>query len=345
MIDTQGVKYIGSKDKLIPFIEKAVEKIAVPKGTAIDVFTGTTRVAQALKCLGFSVYTSDLSWASECYAETFISNKNNKHLQKVIDELNAIQPEKDWITKNYCDVIANGNVVRVWQKKNGMKVDAIRNKIEKLNLEKWEKSTLITSLIFALDAVDNTCGVQQAYLKNWCQRSFKDLILKLPKAIDTPEGKHFTGDAIKIDYPKADIAYLDPPYTAHSYATYYHIWDSIAKWDKPEVSLKTNRRIDRVSGSENFDIEMSSLWNKRAEALSATKTLMERLPVKYIILSYNNEGIIKQEDLFSMLKDFKNIEVEEIDYKRNIMSSIGNAIIYKKEFRTSNKEFVIIIEK
>jgi adenine-specific DNA-methyltransferase len=345
VINTQGVKYIGSKDKLIPFIKKAIEKTAVPSRTAIDVFTGTTRVAQALKCLGFSVYTSDLSWASECYAETFVSNKNNKHLQKIIDELNAIQPEEDWITKNYCDVIADGNVVRVWQKKNGMKADAIRNKIEKLNLEKWEKSTLITSLIFALDVVDNTCGVQQAYLKDWCQRSFKNLILKLPRAIDAPEGKHFTGDALRIDYPKADLAYLDPPYTAHSYATYYHIWDSIAKWDKPEVSLKTNRRIDRVSGSENFDIEMSSLWNKKAEALSATKTLMERLPVKYIILSYNNEGIIKQEDLFSMLKEFRNIEVEEIDYKRNIMSSIGNATIYKEEFRTKNKEFIIIVEK
>ena len=65
-----------------------------------------------------------------------------------------------WISKNYCDVIANGNIVRVWSKENGMKADVIREEIEIIskqeNLNKWEKYTLITSLILALDKVDNT---------------------------------------------------------------------------------------------------------------------------------------------------------------------------------------------
>lgn len=342
-IITEGVKYIGSKDKLLPYITQAVSSLHNIK-TCIDVFTGTTRVAQALKQSGKRVLTSDLSWASECYSNTFIGNKDNAHLQSTLGELNNIKPINGWLAKCYCDVESDGNVVRVWQKKSGMKADAIRDKIETMVMEPWEKCTLITSLIFALDDVDNTCGVQQAYLKDWCPRSHNDLKLVLPKADSKPRGKHISGNALEIKYPKADLAYLDPPYSAHGYSTYYHIWDSIFKWDKPEVSLKTNRRIDRVAKSEEYDPKMSSAWNKKKEALEATKTLIKRLPVKYILLSYNNEGLIDEKSLFDMLGDYKTT-VQEIDYKRNIMSQIGNAQLYKTEFKTANKEYLITIEK
>lgn len=342
-IETRGVKYIGSKDKLILYIVEALKELDDIK-TCIDVFTGTTRVAQAFKKLGKKVITSDLSWASEGYSETFIGNKNNKHLQPIIDDLNNIAPIAGWITESYCDVKSDGNVVRVWQKKNGMKADAIRDQIDKLDLEKWEKSTLITSLIFALDAVDNTCGVQQAYLKDWCGRSYNDLILKLPIVDDELRGKHITGNALEIEYPEADVAYLDPPYSAHSYATYYHIWDSIFRWDKPEVGLKTNRRMDRVAKTVGYDDEMTSAWNKKQDALDATEELIERLPVKYVILSYNNEGLMDEDDLFEMLSEYKT-NVVAVDYKRNIMSQIGNAQLHKTEFRTKNVEYIITVKK
>lgn len=357
-IETQGVKYIGSKDKLLPYIIQSLKEIDEPSArwmgreathidnvkTCIDVFTGTTRVAQAFKQLGMNVITSDLSWASECYSNTFIGNKDNAYLQKAIDDLNNTAPTAGWLTKCYCDVKSDGNVVRVWQKKNGMKADAIRDKIETMDLEKWEKATLITSLIFALDAVDNTCGVQQAYLKDWCTRSYNDLFLKLPKAGKSPRGKHIAGNALEIEYPKADIAYLDPPYSQHSYATYYHIWDSIARWDKPEVGLKTNRRMDRVAKTDGFDDEMVSAWNKKDEALEAMEELIERLPVKYVMISYNNEGLIDEGSLFDMLDDYE-IVVKEVDYKRNIMSQIGNATVNRTEFRTRNIEYIITVEK
>lgn len=342
LIKTSGVKYIGSKEKLLEPIIKVIKELPLKRNKAIDVFTGTTRVAQALKKYNYLVYTSDLSWASECYSRTFICNENNEHLQKHIDLLNNIEPIEDWITKNYCDVIADNNIIRVWQRKNGMKADAIRNEIEKLKLKDWEKSTLITSLIFALDAVDNTCGVQQAYLKNWCKRSFNELKLILPKYISGEKGKHFVGNALKIEYPESDVAYLDPPYSSHSYATYYHIWDSITKWDKPEVLLKTNRRKDRTKNS--FDENMFSEWNRKNMALKAMETLIEKLPVDYVVLSYNNEGIIEEAELFSFLKKYS-FDLKEIKYRRNIMSSIGNATKYKKKFITKNKEYIIVIKK
>jgi len=111
------------------------------------------------------------------------------------------------------------------------------------------------------------------------------------------------------------------------------------------VGLKTNRRVDRISKLEGFDAGMTSAWNKKKEALDATIKLIDRLPVKYIVLSYNDEGLIEQEALFNALKAYKNVDIQTIDYKRNIMSSIGNATKYQDKFDTANKEFVIVIEK
>jgi len=349
---TAGVKYIGSKASLIPFILETIESdIDEPIRSVIDVFTGTTRVAQAFRLQGWNVVTSDLSWASRVYSGTWISGSANTHLQQRIDQLNALPGVDGWITKNYCDVRAEGNgLVRVWQVKNGRRADAIRDKIEEWSdsgeLAQWEIDTLITSLIIALDRVDNTVGVQQAYLKDWCKRSFNDMNLELPLAPIGPVGSHLSGDCLELDYPTADLAYLDPPYSAHSYSTYYHIWDSIAAWDKPAVGLKTNRRVDRIASHEEFDTHMASLWNSKKSALNAFEKLVKRLPVKNVLISYNNESLVPIETLLKVLRKIGAVTVHEIDYKRNIMSQIGNAALGgATEFVTENKEYLLMVAK
>lgn len=354
--ETYGVKYIGSKSSLIPSILECIDK-NIPKDevkTAIDVFTGTTRVAQAFKKKGWTVTTSDLSWASACYSGAWITNEANRQgLQEKIDILNALPGTEDWITKNYCDAKGEqGSIVRVWQPKNGKKADAIRNQIElwfsNKTIQQWEKDTLITSLIVALDKVDNTVGVQQAYLKDWCSRSHNDLKLELPKQVEGPKGKHLSGNCLDLQYEQADLAYLDPPYSSHSYSTYYHIWDSIAKWDKPEVGLKTNRRIDRVNGSNSYDNKMNSLWNTKRNALSAFETLIDRLPVKWVLVSYNNESLVEIDKLQKVFKKYPLVITTEIDYKRNVMCQIGNAAKDKdenKEFKKENVEYLFLIKK
>lgn len=340
---TYGIKYIGSKKTLVPYILEELDGLNI-KGRVIDVFSGTTRVAQAVKQHGLEVVTSDLSWATRCYSNTFIGNKDNKHLQPLIDEANKIKGVKGWLTENYC---ANKNNAMVFQAKNGMRADAIRDWIGTLDLEDWERDTLITSLIFALDRVDNTVGVQQAYLKDWCTRSFNDMRLDLPEMIDGPKGSHLSGDALKLNYPEADVAYLDPPYTAHSYATYYHIWDSVAMWDKPETSLTTNRRIDRCKAG--FDPDFVSPWNSKSTALSALITLIDRLPTSRILLSYNDEGLIPSEALMTAIGKYREVEINKIDYKRNIMATIGNSLISgpasRNEAKTENIEYLISIKK
>ena len=358
---TTGVKYIGSKNKLISFIHDALpDEYKTYPGKILDVFTGTTRVAQSFRKRGWKVVSSDLNWASETYANLFLMTQYSDYptLCYLVDVLNSLPGEPDWITTHYCDVVPvehpEAAPIRMWSPKNGARADAIRNKIEE-----WHKTghisdiiynSLIAILIFALDSVDSSVGVQQAYLKDWSSRSKTDMTLKVPDEIqyyvnpaEYPIGTHITGDALLNEYPDADVAYLDPPYTTHSYATYYHIWDSITKWDKPEVGLRTNRRIDRVAGLDEFDESMKSPWNAKKTAKIAFERLIERLSVKYVMISYSNESIIPIEDLIEIAKKYIGYKIHQIDYTRNIMSIIGNGA--NPNNNTKNIEYIIMIQK
>lgn len=72
MLPTTGVKLIGSKRELIPYILQTVNGLNSRNKTIIDVCTGTTRVSQALRHNGWKIVSSDLSWASEAYAHLFL---------------------------------------------------------------------------------------------------------------------------------------------------------------------------------------------------------------------------------------------------------------------------------
>lgn len=347
-MNTHGVKYIGSKRALVPYILDTVKDL--PKGDMIDAFTGTTRVAQAFRKEGWNVTAGDLSWASEAYACLFLKTTPDilTELQTLVKELNELEGHDGWITKSYCDVIAEGGIVRVWKPMNGRKADAIRDKIEEWvttnRIDRDMGLRLTALLILAMDAVDSTVGVQQAYLKDWSARSHNELRLTIPEGIvDGSVGSFLPGSCLEVTYPTATLAYLDPPYSPHSYATYYHIWDSITRWDKPEVCLKTNRRKDRTAG--HFDKTMKSPWNSKKGVKTAFEKLLDRLPVKYVLLSYSNESLLSLEDLKSIIQKYKSYDVREIDYDRNIMSRIGNATLYEKDRKVKNIEYLILIEK
>lgn len=358
---TYGVKYIGSKASLVDEIRSFVDQRLPPGApkTLLDIFTGTTRVAQAFRAHGWTVTASDLSWASEAYAHAFLlrTPADTPAIQRLLPLLQAAAPREDrpagWIERTYCDVSgAEGGIVRMWKPANGRKADLIRDLIQRHEAAKaithHEAMILIAILLFALDKVDSSVGVQQAYLKNWAARANNPLELTdIPFPASGPPGAYLQGDALTLSYPPATVAYLDPPYSPHSYATYYHIWDSITRWDKPAVGLKTNRRMDRVSGSDTYDTSMSSPWNSKKTALPAFLALVARLPVQYVVISYNDESLVPLETLETALKAAYGaaaVEKKLIPYKRNIMSQIGNAA-EKEEQKTENHEVLIWVAK
>ena len=160
---TEGIKYAGSKLKILPYILQMVSKTGAQ--TVLDGFSGTTRVSQALAKMGCNVICNDIAVWSEVFGNCYLlNNKERKDYQLLIDHLNALPPTDGWFTQHYggqpnggCAIQWDGRK-KPWQIHNTRKLDAIRQEIETLDLAAVDKAVVLTSLILALDRVDSTLG-------------------------------------------------------------------------------------------------------------------------------------------------------------------------------------------
>jgi adenine-specific DNA-methyltransferase len=238
-----------------------------------------------------------------------------------------------WYTKHYGAVTLEKK--RPFQSKNTKKLDAIRDEIEKLNLEWEDKCVILTSLILALDSVDSTLGHYVAYLSEWSPRSHNDLFLKLPKRFNH-NGNHrvIKGDIFDtLRDGKYDLAYFNPPYGSNNekmppsrvrYASYYHIWTTIIKHDKPKVFGKVNRREDSrdlVAGSVFEEFRKDE--NGSFIAMQAIRKMIQDTKAKYILLSYSSGGRATKQELNNIINESgKLIKAIEVDYKKNVMANM-----------------------
>jgi adenine-specific DNA-methyltransferase len=141
--------------------------------TAVDLFTGTTRVAQEFKRNGLEVIASDAATYSDvlakCYIETDANQVDLVVLQSKIDYLNELPGLRGYVTEHFCED------ARFFQPKNGLRIDAIREELEKSFKADKDFNILLTALMLAADKVDSTTGQHMAYLKNWSHRAGHDL--------------------------------------------------------------------------------------------------------------------------------------------------------------------------
>ena len=187
--DTQGVKYAGSKLKLIPHILSLFDGIEVE--TVFDGFSGTTRVSQALAKCGFNVTSNDISEWSYVFGLCYLKNKKKAaEYKELIEHLNSIKGYDGWFTEHYGGLDFAGSAIqpnglkKPWQVHNTRRLDGIRDEIDQLALSEIDKSVALTSLILAMDGVDSTLGHFTSYLKDWSSRSYKEMQLKVPNVFE-----------------------------------------------------------------------------------------------------------------------------------------------------------------
>lgn len=308
------IKYLGSKRTLIPVLSQLGQ--ASGAKTALDLFTGTTRVAQAFKKLGMTVTASDVASYAECFGKTWIEldgdSVDHKELAVALRELGALPGEAGYFTQKFCVE------ARYFQPKNGERVDAIRERIESDYRDSWMYYPLLTSLILGADRVDSTTGIQMAFLKGWASRSGNRLELRDPELL-SGVGRSIRGDALEIvkDLPAVDLAYLDPPYNQHRYFSNYHIWESLVRWDKPDTYGIANKRLDAR------DAEMKSPFNSKKTMSKALAQLVGDLNCETMVLSYNNESWLSRGDLMEIASTRGHVEILDFDFKRYVGSQIG----------------------
>ena len=312
------IKYLGSKRTLVPVLSELAK--ASGARTSLDLFTGTTRVAQAFKQLGQVVTAADLATYSHVFAKTWIeldaSTSDQRELTDALSHLNALQGIDGYFTKSFCED------ARYFQPKNGKRVDAIRNQIETDYKDSWLYFPLLTSLILAADRVDSTTGIQMAFLKQWSSRSNSNLVLKDPGLL-SGGGKAVQGDALELasQLDQVDLAYLDPPYNQHRYFANYHVWETLVRWDSPDSYGIANKRID-----VREDTTKSAFNSKKTMAASLAKVIAD-LKCETMILSYNNESWLSREELFSLVEPKGKVQILDFDFKRYVGAQIG---VYNK---------------
>ncbi|MFZ2726612.1 MAG: DNA adenine methylase [Methylococcaceae bacterium] len=360
---TQGIKYAGSKLKLIAHILSLFDDIHVT--SVLDGFAGTTRVSQALAQSGFTVTSNDISEWSYVFGLCYLkSNKSPIEYQALIDYLNHLKGYDGWFSQHYGGLDFNGSAVqkdgskKPWQLHNTQKLDAIRDEIERLNLGEIDRAVVLTSLILAMDEVDNTLGHFSSYLKQWSARSYKPMRLKVPKLI-THHNQHtvLKGDIFEsLKDLKVDLAYFDPPYGSNNekmppsrvrYASYYHLWSTICKNDKPELFGAAGRRIDssdRIAAGvfEEFRKDESGQFI----AVNAIEQLIKTVNAQYVALSYSSGGKATALELNAILnRHGQLIKTIEVDYKKNVMADMKWTNEWIADANKPNREFIFLLRK
>jgi len=310
------IKYLGSKRVLVPAILDLVEALPGVHHVA-DLFSGTSRVGHALKAAGYRVSANDHNAYAATLARCYVAADREDVLpdtERLIRELASVPGRAGYFTETFC--VRS----RFFHPKNGERVDAIRDAIAAKALPPELEAVLLVSLMEAADRVDSTTGVQMAYLKRWAPRAHRDLELRIPAVL--PRAAAGKGTAMEADAADAaramgpvDLAYVDPPYNQHKYLGNYHIWETLVRWDAPDVYGRACKRVDCR--------DRRSAFNSKRTIADALRTVVNAIDARFLVVSFNDEGFLDAAALHDILSAEGDVRVQGFDHKRYVGAQIG----------------------
>jgi len=274
-ISLESRRYIGNKSKLTGWIFENILNETAEINTFFDVFAGTASIAKAAIKYFKKLIINDILYSNAIIYKAFFekSRWNKIKIEKLLNGYNSIDP--DVLTDNYFSENF-GN--KFFDNQNAKLIGFIREDIEKQKTDLTEKeySILLATLIYNIDKIANTVGHFDAYIKKPIK--YRQLELKLIESVEFEHIEIYREDANKlVRNVRADLAYIDPPYNSRQYSRFYHIYETLVKWDKPPlfgVALKPE--------TENMSLYCT------VKAKDTFKDLIENLNVRYIAVSYNN---------------------------------------------------------
>ncbi|WP_418558814.1 Dam family site-specific DNA-(adenine-N6)-methyltransferase [Ligilactobacillus animalis] len=302
-------RYLGSKQKILDFINHVVEKNTTKVSTIADVFAGTGVVADMFSKQGKKVIVNDILTSNYISYQTWFGNESidEMKIQCKIQELNDLQGFYGYVAKNFGD--------KYFSLDNAKKIDAIREKIETYtDVNFREKAFLLTSLLYAMDKAANTVGHFDAYRKK--MDTLKPIYLRMPEIKKNKKNKIYNEDANQLVRKiKADLVYIDTPYNSRGYESAYHVLENVMEWKKPAVEGIARKAVNRS--------EKSSAYTK-AKAPQAFDDLIQHIDARYILVSYNNmakkgnsrsNAKISNEEIIASLEKRGKVRVFETDFK------------------------------
>ncbi len=364
----QLIPYIGNKRKLLHVIGRALAGTGVDpaRATFLDLFAGSGVVSRHAKRLGFRVLANDWEPYSEVLCRAAIEANaaprfhGGRSYEEVIAALNALPPREGWVTTHLCPPDDEAfDVTRdrmFYMRKNGMRLDAIREQIATWEsagtLTPVQRDCLIAPLLYQASYTSNTSGVFKGFHRGWggstgtaLHRIAGDVQLRPAVFHDNGrENRVFRLDATALAAQLAalgerpDVAYVDPPYNQHPYGSNYHVLTSIALWDKPALSPTITGRGDKSAIRDDWRTLRRSAYNHRALALAEYRRLLAALDVPWIVTSYSTDGSIPAYELVRANLERGETRIILEGYKRYRVSS------QRFSSKPMNVEFVLVTE-
>ena len=269
-------RYLGNKYKLLPFITGVVNDECPDITSIADIFAGTGAVSSAFT--DKVIITNDLMYSNYiCNYAWFGAEEYDPQI--IIDcvvRYNALTDlEDNYMTDNFADTY--------FSRDDCAKIGYIREDIEVLykkgDINTRERAILITSLLYAMDKIANTCGHYDAYRKGVEFDKSLELYVPMANRQNNPNNQCFNMDSNElVKNIEADLVYIDPPYNSRQYCDAYHLLENVARWEKPEV-FGVARKMDRSTMKSKYCTQ---------SATEAFEQLIGDIKAKYILLSYNN---------------------------------------------------------
>lgn len=339
-------RFLGNKRQLLDQILTVFRENLIEGSVVADLFSGTGSVSRKLRESNYKVIANDLLSASKIHSIaqllstplinfTKIENTVDLRLEKqkkmftsnyekTLAILNNLPPKKDFFFSEYCpEGTPSLNVPprNYFTPENAKRIDAIRAKIKL-----WEDSNLLShvesallkhDLILATNRVANIAGTYGHFIKE-IQSNAGELLTMRPSPLISARTDHeiYQTDALALAREiRPDAVYIDPPYTKRQYAAYYHILETIAEGDKPNIIGK--------SGLRPWETK-SSNWCYKRKATQALENLMNTVDASLIVMSYSNEGHIAHSDIVDILRSKGTLKIVEIPYRKYRSNNGGN---------------------
>jgi adenine-specific DNA-methyltransferase len=328
----QNRRYTGSKYKLMSWIKTLILENCPQHNSVFDVFGGTGVVTAELLDISQANVINDFLFSNEIIYKAFFSRgrygvSKIKAFQKKYEGLDSELLPENYVSENYGD--------KYFEKKAAKKIGFIREDIEvnrrQGNINEREFCILLASLLYSMDRCANTVGHYEAYLRGKVNRT--DFEFELVEPIKTQNLiRIYRKDANELARSiHADVAFVDPPYNSRQYSRFYHVLETITKWDKP-----------KLEGTALKPPEENMSEYCRNSAPAAFEDLISHLSVRYIVVTYNNTYDSKS-------SSSKNkITLEQIS---EILGKKGETKVFEKKYHrfnagktdaTNHKEFVFI---
>lgn len=329
--DIGNRRYIGSKSKLMPWIKELIEKKTSGR-SFFDVFAGTGVVTEYMINDYDEFFINDFLFSNNVIYNAFFGNENinvNK-IKKIAEDFNKIS-NREYDDSYFSDNFGN----KFFSVHDSIIIGEIRTCIEKnISVNKREKDILIASLLYSCDKIANTVGHYDAYRK--IENIDDKFVYKLINPVNT-EGKKiniYRNDANElVKNIKADIAFIDPPYNSRQYSRFYHVLETLTKWDKPDLT-----GVAMKPPAENISDYC------KTSAPKMFYDLIHNLNVKYIVVTYNNTYTSKSKSSRNKITH---------DQILSSLNMVGKTEVFEKPFNFFNagktdlknhKEFVFITE-